>query len=329
MKKILITGASGFIGGYLVEEAITNGLNAHAGIRSTSSRKYLQSPDISFAEINFEDQKGLTAILEEHDFSYIIHNAGLTQAKSEEQLIRVNATYLEFFIQALRDAKVSPEKFTYISSLAAYGPADFQKDGIVSHNSTPNPVTKYGRSKLIAEQYLQTVDDIEWNIVRPTAVYGPREHELLTVFKAINNGIEAKVGFETQQLTFIYVMDLVKLILDVTTDAPAYQSYFAGDGHIYSTEELNMHIRNALDKKTLKFSVPITLMSALAFLNQSMSKITGKYPILNYDKINEIKAKSWAIDTANVQNDINFAAQTKLAEGIIHTVKWYKENNWL
>lgn len=70
-------------------------------------------------------------------------------------------------------------------------------------------------------------------------------------------------------------------------------------------------------------------MSALAFVNQSLSKVTGKYPILNYDKINEISAKSWLIDTSNVKNDINFAAQTKLEEGIKETVKWYKENNWL
>ena len=80
MEKILITGASGFIGGYLVEEAITNGLEAHAGIRKTSSRKYLQSPKTKFAEINFEDQYALTKLLAENEFDYIIHNAGLTQA---------------------------------------------------------------------------------------------------------------------------------------------------------------------------------------------------------------------------------------------------------
>ena len=181
-KKILITGASGFIGSFLAENAISIGLETYAGIRKTSSTKYLQQKEVNFSYINFEDLDGLTCLLAEEKFDYIIHNAGITKSPSSETYDRVNAYYLKVFIDAIRSSGHIPEKFVFMSSLAAYGPAEFTQEEIVRENSNPSPVTNYGRSKLKAEVFLKSIQDIPYNIIRPTAVYGPREKDFLTLY---------------------------------------------------------------------------------------------------------------------------------------------------
>ena len=329
MEKILITGASGFIGGFLVEEALNRGLDVYAGIRKSSSKEFLSDPRINFCYMDFRDTDHLSDLLTTHQFDYVIHNAGLTQAKTEETLMEVNAEYLNNLLTAVTQSDNELKKFSFMSSLASYGPADFQPKGIVDHESVPNPVTKYGRSKLKGEEYLKSTKDIPWVILRPTAVYGPREHELLTVFKSINSGIEAKIGFAPQKLSFIYVYDLARITLDTLLQSDAGSEYFVGDGEIYEVTEFNRYIREALGKKTLKLSIPVPIMSGIALLYESISKVTGNYPIVNLDKMNEIKAKSWQIDTNNLLKDINFVPRFLLEDGIKDTVRWYKENNWI
>jgi len=209
MQKILITGASGFVGGFLVEEALNNGLDVYAAVRKSSNLQYLQDHRIKFVYINFEDRDELKSIFKKHKFDYIIHNAGVTKSPNKAQYFNVNATYLENMVEALIESDTVPTKFTFISSLAAYGPAEYTQDGIVTEDSIPHPVTNYGKSKLQAELYLKSKREINYTIIRPTAVYGPREKDLFTVYNLINKGIEMTVGLTDQALTFIYVKDLV------------------------------------------------------------------------------------------------------------------------
>ncbi|MFT6783171.1 MAG: UDP-glucose 4-epimerase, partial [Saprospiraceae bacterium] len=186
MQKILITGASGFVGGFLVEEALNRGLEVHAAVRRSSNREHLKDERIKFILIDFENNDALKSIFLLHKFDYIIHNAGLTKTPIKEQYFKVNATYLENMVEALIESDTVPIKFTFISSLAAYGPAEHTEYGIVTEDSEPHPVTNYGRSKLQAERYLKSKSEINYSIIRPTAVYGPREKDLFTVYDLIN-----------------------------------------------------------------------------------------------------------------------------------------------
>ena len=124
MQKILITGASGFVGGFLVEDALNRGLEVYAAVRKSSNLQYLQDERINFVLIDFENKDSLKSIFLEHEFKYIIHNAGLTKTPIKEQYFIVNATYLENMVEALIESNKIPSKFTFISSLAAYGPAE-------------------------------------------------------------------------------------------------------------------------------------------------------------------------------------------------------------
>ncbi|MDR2843458.1 MAG: NAD(P)-dependent oxidoreductase, partial [Candidatus Symbiothrix sp.] len=200
MKKILITGASGFIGSFLMEEALKKEWQTWAGIRKTSSREYLQNPTIQFMDLIFSDKEKLKAQINHHAerygaWDYVIHNAGLTKCLNPADFDRVNYLFSRNLIEALQETGHTPKKFILMSSLSAHHP---QAD------------TVYGRSKLKAEEFLQSQLNFPYIILCPTGVYGPREKDYYLMLKTIQAGFDLTAGFQPQRLTFIYVKDLVK-----------------------------------------------------------------------------------------------------------------------
>lgn len=330
MNKILITGASGFVGGFLVEEALKRDFDVYAAVRKTSNRQYLTDERINFLEVDFKQPDQLETDLVLHQFNYIIHNAGAIKAKNLDEFVEVNCSYLESMVNILMAKKMIPSKFIYISSLAALGPADFRKDKIVKDSSEPSPITDYGKSKLLAERFLFNLKhSFPFVIIRPSIVYGPREKELFTVFKLTKSGISSTAGSKPQLLSFIYVKDLCRLIMDALASNHKRKAYLVSDGKTYSNIEFNEIIKQALNKKTIQVKVPIAILRILASVNEKISGILGKSTIFNRDKINEIKCQSWAIDTSGIKEDFNFAPSYHLEKGVRLTAKWYEENNWL
>jgi len=180
--KILITGASGFVGGFIVEKALRQNFEVYAGIRKTSNTQYLKDENINLFIMDFEEEEKLRIALIKESFDYIVLNAGITKAKHESIFFKVNAGFTRKFCKILIEEDIIPKKLIYISSLAAYGPADYQKGQILNSESVPHPVTKYGKSKLQAEEFIKSFHTIPSIIFIPTAVYGPRDKDLVTVF---------------------------------------------------------------------------------------------------------------------------------------------------
>lgn len=330
MQKVFITGASGFVGGFLVEEALSRGLQVYAAVRKSSNLQYLTDSRINFIYFNFEDKAEMASIFKTHKFDYVIHNAGLTKTPNPDQYFKVNASYLEYMVEALIGSNTIPSKFTFISSLAAYGPAEYTKNGTVTEDSEPHPVTNYGRSKLAAEKYLKENSKINYSIIRPTAVYGPREKDLFTVYELISKRLEMTVGLKDQQLTFIYVKDLVRVILDATLLDKKNVAYFVTDLEIQTSTSYNRAIRSALGvKRSLKLRLPIPLVKVLGFISEKVGKLTNTYPALNIEKVNELEAKSWNCDTSSLVSDLNFSPRYNLERGLMESIEWYKKENWL
>ena len=241
-KRILITGASGFIGSFLVEKALREGYETWAGVRKSSSREYLKDDRIQFLDLSFGDKNKLKEQLSHFKkkcgkFDYVVHNAGVTKCLDAEDFDKINFRYTANLIDALREVDAVPDKFVLMSSLSAFGVGDEENYTPIKITDTPNPNTAYGKSKLKAECYLRSMDDFPYIILRPTGVYGPREKDYFLMIKTVKSGLDVGAGFKPQHLTFIYVKDLVDAVFLGLKSELKNKAYFVADGDVYTDRE--------------------------------------------------------------------------------------------
>lgn len=329
-KKILITGSNGFIGSFLVEEALTRNYEVYAGVRNSSNIQYLTDKNINFFELDFSDPAALLKkITDAPAFDFVIHNAGLTKANNKEDYFTVNYRYTQNLVDALIQSNKIPEKFIYMSSLAAYGPGDGESLKNVELKDTPNPITSYGKSKLESEKYIYKQNNFPYLIFRPTAVYGPREKDLLVFIKLINKNFELYIGRKRQYLTFIHVKDLVKAVFQGIETNIINKSYFVSDGNVYNGKMFGLIIKRHLGKKTLQISVPTSIVRSIAFVLEFIYSFAGKIPLLNSEKIKELESTNWKCEVKPLQDDLNFKSEYDLKSGVYETIGWYKNANWI
>ncbi|GHV70574.1 NAD-dependent dehydratase [Bacteroidia bacterium] len=319
MKKILITGASGFIGSALVEKALDKNWDVWAGIRRTSSREYLQDTRISFIDLNYSNPEKLRQQIADHvaqsgKWDYIIHNAGITKCLNPNDFEKVNHLYTRYLVEALQEAYAVPGKFILMSSLSAY----------------PQPDTAYGKSKWNAERFLEAQTGFPYIILRPTGVYGPRDKDYLLLLKSIKKGLEVSAGFEVQKLTFIYVKDLAKAAFLALESPFQEKAYFVADGRVYSDEAYTQIVKKALKKKfVLKLRIPLGIVKIVSVIAEFFSTITKKPSTLNRDKYKIIKQRDWTCDTLPLEQELDFQADYDLERGIQECVEWYTAQGWL
>ena len=197
MESVLITGASGFIGSFIVEEALKRRFGVWAGIRSTSSKKYLKNRKIHFLELDFAHPNELRAQLSGHKgtynkFDYIIHCAGVTKCSDKKTFDYVNYLQTKYFIDTLKALNMVPKQFIYISTLSVFGPVREKDYTPIEADDTPAPNTAYGFSKLKAELYIQSIPGFPYVIYRPTGVYGPRETDMPYCNRRTRQGMNSK-----------------------------------------------------------------------------------------------------------------------------------------
>ncbi|NSW44956.1 MAG: NAD(P)-dependent oxidoreductase [Bacteroidales bacterium] len=334
MKKVLITGASGFVGSFLVEEAIKRGYKPIAGIRTSSSKKYLQQPEIDFIYFNLFDKEQIKQQLNQYiqkngAIDYIIHNAGVTKVKRLDEFMKVNYECTRNFVEALLESKHIPEKYIQISSLAAFGPGNNKTLEPVKLSDTPQPNTEYGRSKLKAEEFIRSKNELPWIVFRPTGVYGPRETDYFVYLKTINRGFEPYIGFKSQHLTFIYVKDLARLVFDALESPFKHRAYFIADNNVYLSEEYAAIVKKHLHKKTIKLRVPLFLVKFISIILEFIFGLFGRTPVLNKDKYNILSSLNWKCEVEPLQRDFNFKAEYDLDKGVKESIDWYKEQKWL
>lgn len=334
-KKILVTGASGFIGSFLIEKALEKGYNTWAGIRSSSSREYLQDERIQFIDLQFNNKEKLTDQLKDFaaeygKFDYIIHNAGVTKCLNPKDFDRINFEYTANFIDALIDAQVIPEKFILMSSLSAFGMGDEVNYTPIKLTDRPNPNTAYGVSKLKAEQYIQSKTDFPYIILRPTGVYGPREKDYFLMIKTVKSGLDVGAGFKPQHLTFIYVRDLVDAAFLGLESEIKNCAYFVADGDVHTDKEYTQLVKESINKKrVISLKVPLWLLKTISIVAEDISKLTKKPSTLNRDKYKIMKQRNWECDIAPLEKDLGFSAKYNLKKGLQESVEWYRNNGWL
>ncbi len=334
-KKILITGASGFIGSFLVEKALELGMETWAGIRASSSKEYLQDERIKFVDFNFANKEVLKKqisdfVAENGKFHYIVHNAGLTKALKISDFDKVNYAFTVNFVEALKEVDAIPEKFVLMSSLSVMGPGDELHYSPILLSETPKPNTAYGMSKLRGEDFLRSTTDFPYIILRPTGVYGPREKDYFMMVKTILSGLDVSAGMREQQLTFIYVRDLVDATFLALKTPISGKTYFVSDGNSYTNTEYTSLIRSILNKKhVLRIKLPLALVKMVAVASETIAKLQGKPSTLNRDKYKIMKQRNWICETVPLEQELGFRAKYDLKRGLQESIAWYKQQGWI
>lgn len=333
--KLLITGASGFIGGFLVEAAMRKGWEVWAGVRKTSDKRYLTQPGLRFIDLNYADVAALTLQIREHisefgPWDYVLHNAGTTKCIDETDYYRINHRYTVQFVEALRQSGIKLTKFLYMSSMGAVGPGNPTKGAPLTLADEPNPISAYGHSKLLAENHIRSLTEFPWVILRPTGVYGPRDRDYFVMIKMIKSGWNVSLGHKPQLLNFIHVSDLATACVHALETPLMHKIWFVADGDIYTSDEFSKLLMQVLHrKKVLSVRIPLFLVKAVSLLSDYGARLTGKPALLNADKYKVMKQRNWTCDASELEHDLHFKPAFKLREGLEETVDWYMKNGWL
>lgn len=333
--KILVTGASGFIGSFLVEGGLAEGMQVWAGVRRSSSRKYLQDERIRFAELDFTDSDKLASQLlkhkEEHGgWDYIIHCAGVTKCIDKAGFEIGNYWATRHFIETLVKLGMTPKNFIFISSLSIFGPIRENDYSSICETDTPVPNTAYGVSKLKTEEYLQGLKNFPYVIFRPTGVYGPREKDYFLMVKSISNHVDFAAGFKRQDITFVYVKDLVQAVYLAIKKDVKYRSYFVSDGEVYNSSTFSDLIRKELGNPwMIRFVCPLPLLKVISFVAETCSRLVGKTSTLNRDKYKIMKQRNWRCDIQPLIDELGYKPEYNLERGVKETISWYKKEGWV
>ncbi len=334
MKRVLVVGAGGFAGGFIVAEGLRRGYEVWAGVRESTSRQWLADPRIKFLNLDFSRPESLAAALSTalpagEKWDYIVYNLGATKVTRYADFSRINYDYLRHFTTALKSAEMVPGKFLYMSSLSAMGPGD--EKGYTPFNETmiPMPNTKYGASKLKAEMWLE-MDGMPYIILRPTGIYGPRDHDYFLMFKSIGKGFDFSVGFRKQLLTFIYVEDLARAVFDALEKAPVKETYDLSEDRAYTQKEFRKMVSKAMGKRiVVPVRMPLWGVKAVSAVAEKIGVARMKPSTLNRDKYRIMKQRNWSVDISKARRDFGFTPVVSLQDGIGRCVKWYKEEGWL
>lgn len=344
--RILVTGASGFIGSFIVERGLAEGHQMWAGIRASSSRIYLQNPQIHFTELDLAHPEVLRPQLAacKADFGgwdIIVHAAGATKCIRREDFFRTNTEGTRHFIDILRELNMVPRRFIFISSLSVFGairehptrkatPDNPWIYAPIKDDDTPAPNTAYGESKLEAERYIKSLSNFPYVILRPTGVYGPREKDYFVMAQSIKKHVDFSVGYHPQEITFVYVKDLVQAVFAAMVKDVERREFFISDGSVYHSTAFSNLIRKELGHPfLLRIKAPVWFLRIVCHANGYIGSLRGCATTLNRDKFHILRQRNWQCDITPAEKELDYRPEYPLERGVKETISWYKKEGWL
>jgi len=325
--NIFLTGATGFIGSFLAEALVKKGHKVKCLLRRTSKLTWIADLDIECIFGSMDDTEALNKGLDGAD--YVYHLAGVTKSLEKEAYFKGNMQGTQNLVDCMLKKKLDLKRFLFLSSQAAAGPSPTIEP--ITEESPLNPINLYGQSKLAAEEYVKKYfKKIPTTIIRPPAVFGPRDTDILEYFKTVRYGIIPRLEGKEKYLSLIYVKDLVKgIVMAAESEATLGKIYFLAMDKPIAWEDFARLILHSMGKKGLRLNVPIGLIKGAAFVTENIARFTGANPVLNKERLEQMKPDFWICSPKKARNDFNFRAETTLEVAIKETYDWYKEHKWL
>lgn len=321
--RALVTGGTGFVGGHLIEALLARGDTVTALVRSPAKAAALAGRGVTLISGDLTDQPALERAARNQDV--VLHLAGLTAARNEAEFLATNRDGTRALLSAAEAHGTA--RFLLVSSLAAAGPSPVDRPLLGSE--LPRPVTAYGRSKLAGEAPVRAAK-IPWTILRPPAVYGPADREMLRIFQAAKLGIAPVFGRGDQRLSLVYAPDLAAAIIAAATSpATAGSVYYAAHPEVVTNRSLVETIAAAGGRTVRILHLPRTLGRVALSLTEAVARLRDRPTLLTRDKANEFFAPAWTVDPSPLTEATGWRSRHDLASGARETFAWYRQHGWL
>ncbi|MFO7848216.1 MAG: NAD-dependent epimerase/dehydratase family protein [Balneolaceae bacterium] len=323
--KAFVTGGTGFIGSHLADHLIASPDFSEVNCLIRSTEKWLKGKPITPVHGDLTSVSTLRSALEGTDT--LFHLAGVVSAPTQKEFHRANVDATETLLRVAMQSRV--KNVVVLSSLAAAGPSS----GTPKTEDDPaEPVSMYGKSKLQMEEMIRKLapeHDMSVKILRPPAVYGPREDQIYTLFRLMKYGIAPMVGNgQNPKLSIVYVTDIVRGIMDAARlNRPGVHTYFVS-GQITCWQQIKEITDTVLGKRSLALRLNPSLVKKVAGTIETTATLFGSYPVVNRDKAREMILE-WTCSTQRAQQELGYKPDVSLEEGISKTLHWYKQHNWL
>jgi nucleoside-diphosphate-sugar epimerase len=320
---VLVTGATGFVGGHLVDRLLASGATVAALARTPAKASSLIARGVEIVPGDLTDTSALARACANRDVVY--HVGGTIAARNEAEFLAVNEAGTARLVAAAETAGI--RRFVLVSSLSVGGPT--RADRPLVGTETPNPVTAYGRSKLAGERVVRG-SKLSWTIVRPPAVYGPADREMLRVFRAVALGIAPVFGNGSQQLSLVFGPDLAAaLIAAASSPRTEGDIFYAAHPEVVTSRQLGSILGRATGRRPVTIPVPALMGRLFLTMTEGAARLADRATVLTRDKGNELFQPAWTCDPSRLMDLTGWRAEHDLASGAKITFDWYRRAKWL
>ncbi len=326
--KVLVTGGSGFLGSHVAEQLSQAGHTVRALVRKSSNRKFLSTlASVELVEGTVEDKNSVDEAMKGVDA--VVHSAGLVKARTQEEFFACNTQGTANLLDAAIAHAPNLKRFVHVSSLEACGPSLDQKPVPVDQEK---PVTAYGRSKLAAEkEVLARKDRLPVVILRPAAIYGPRDVEILEAFRAVRRRQYPVIGDGSMLGCYTYGPDCaLACIRAIERNVPSGSIYFVDNGEPLSmARAMGEILPEAVGRAPLvRFGIPFPILQLASVGVETYGRVRKKAVMLTREKVAMLR-HHWVCDSQKTRDDLAWQPTVSFSEGVKVTAKWYEENGWL
>ncbi|MBM3317228.1 MAG: NAD(P)-dependent oxidoreductase [Candidatus Eisenbacteria bacterium] len=324
-RRVLLTGATGFAGSHLLDALVAAGHRVRVPLRPTSDRRWLPEAGVETMPADVRDAGSLRALVA--GVSWIFHFGGVVRARRPEAFFQVNTEGTIRLYEAAAQAG-GCELFLFCSSLAATGPAP-SADRPRREEDPPAPITAYGRSKRDAEVWLEAHPEpgTRLVVVRPPAIYGPRDQGVVTFFRWVGRGVLPLPAGRGALLSLVEARDLAGACLHLA-ERGADGIFHVSDGAVHTWEALGALAAQALGRSPVPLRVPGALVGLAGEVGALLGTLTGTMPVINPDKARDLRQRYWicAIDRLR---GAGYEPRTPIERGIHETIDWFRREGRL